>query len=364
MPWDLPPPIPAPLPATTYHYYVAPHGRDGNPGTTTAPFRSIARAAREARPGTTVHVAPGTYAGGFKTSASGAPGARIYFVSSTTWAARIVPPARSSTASAWDNRGSYVDIVGFRIDGAKEQAGIRWRHGIYNGGSYDAIRHNWIHDIATHIACTGAGGAAIGVDSYYGGVKSDVTSNLVHDIGPTGCRFVHGIYMSTSGSVKNNVVYRVAEAAIHLWHDANDVIITNNTVTSSHTGIIVGGGDFYYRNGGNNHTVVANNIVYDNAMGISEQGKTGTENRYANNLVYRNPGYSYRLRHGLVPVKALSAAPGFVNYSRSGTPDLRLSKGSAAIGKGTWTHAPLVDFHGKPRRPGARVDLGAFQHQD
>ncbi len=221
-----------------------------------------------------------------------------------------------------------------------------------------------MHDIARDVPCTGAGGAGIGVDSYYGGVKTDVTANLVHDIGPAGCRFIHGIYISTSASVKNNVVYRVAEAGIHLWHDANEVIITNNTVTGSRTGIIVGGGDFYFTRAGNNHTVVANNIIYDNARGISEQGRTGTANRYANNLVYQNPGYSYRLHHGRVPIKAVSAAPGFVGYTRSGSPDLRLSAQSAAIGKGTWTHAPSVDFTGKPRRAGAGagVDIGAFQH--
>ncbi|UUZ54449.1 hypothetical protein LP419_39895 [Massilia sp. H-1] len=31
---------------------------------------------------------------------------------------------------------------------------------------------------------------------------------------------MQGIYVSTSGRVKNNVVYRVAEGGIHLWHDA------------------------------------------------------------------------------------------------------------------------------------------------
>ena len=357
-----PNPTPDPLPVTAYNYYVAPNGSDNNAGTKAAPFLTIARAARATKPGTTVHVAPGTYAGGFKTTISGAANARIYFVSTTKWGARIVPPASSSNSTAWDNRGSYVDIIGFRIDGTTSQSGTKWLHGIYNGGSYDVIKGNWVHHIAKNVACTSAGGSAIGVDSYYHGVKSDVIGNLVHDIGPVGCRFVQGIYMSTSGSVKNNVVYRVAEGAIHLWHDATNVIITNNTVTASHTGIIVGGGDFYHTTGGNNNTIVANNIVYDNAMGISEQGQTGSGNRYTNNLVYQNPTYNYSLKNGLKDSAPVSGVPGFASYTRTGTPDLHISGSSPAVGKGTATNALPFDFDGKARNATTGFDIGAYQH--
>ncbi|RXW02043.1 hypothetical protein CYQ14_15335, partial [Enterococcus faecalis] len=90
------------------------------------------------------------------------------------------------------------------------------------------------------------------------------------------------IYVSTSGTIKNNVVYRVGSAAIHLWHDATNVKIINNPVSSSNFGIIVGGGDFYFTSAGANNVAVYNNIVYDNKYGISEQGKTGTGNSYKN----------------------------------------------------------------------------------
>ena len=358
-----PTPTPTPIPNTTYHYYVAPNGSDNNPGTAGAPFQNIARAARAALPSTTVHVASGTYAGGFRTSVNGTAAGRIYFVSTTRHGARIVPPSSSPNDTAWDNRGSYIDIVGFRIDGTTTQSGTRWTHGIYNGGSYGMIRNNWVHHIAKTAACTSAGGSAIGVDSYYRGIKNDVVGNLVHDIGPAGCRYIQGIYVSTSGTVKNNVVYRVAEGAIHLWHDARDVIITNNTVTASNTGIIVGGGDYYHTSGPNNNTIVANNIVYDNAMGISEQGQTGTGNRYTNNLVFQNSTYNYKLNNGLQPTASLSVLPQFVSYTRSGTPDLHILGTSPAIGKGTPTNAPASDFDDMPRNVTTGYDIGAYQHR-
>ncbi len=176
-------------------------------------------------------VAPGTYHGGIKTTASGDAGAsgRIYYVSSTKWGARIVPALNGGPTSAWDNRGHYVTIMGFEIDGSKTGSGPAWRSGLYSGGSHTQFYGNKVVHIATTIPCISAGGAAIGIDSYYKGVKGEVIDNVVHDIGPPRCRFVHGIYISTSAVVKNNLVQRVSAAGIHLWHDANDVLAATFT---------------------------------------------------------------------------------------------------------------------------------------
>ncbi|NHZ93283.1 DUF1565 domain-containing protein [Massilia sp. CCM 8733] len=342
--------------------YVSPQGHDDNPGSATRPFRTLARAARAVAPGVTVYVAPGTYSGGIKTTASGRAGARIAWVSSTRWGARIVRPARSASKNAWDNRGDYVDIVGFDIDGGTHRGGTRWTSGIYNGGSHDTIRSNHVHHIAQEAACNSAGGAAIGVDGYYRGVQSHVIANLVHDIGPAGCRFVQGIYVSTTGSVKNNVVYRVAEAGIHLWHDAREVVVSNNTVTGSNTGIVVGGGDFYHTSGPNDRTAVYNNIVYDNKMGISEQGRTGRNNSYRNNLVYKNSTYDFRLKNGLTHSGTVSSAPLFAGDTSAALPDFSLSASSPAIGRATPQHAAATDFNGRPRNVFSGFDIGAYQH--
>lgn len=341
--------------------YVSPRGSDSNPGTSDRPFRSIRRAARSAGPGTTVYVAPGTYNGGIRTNASGRADARITYISTTKWGAKIVPPAKSQNKAGWDNRGDYVDVIGFEVDGRGHKEGARWTHGIYNGGSYDSIRNNYVHHIAQGIKCNSAGGAAIGVDGYYRGVKSDAIANLVHDIGPAGCHFVQGIYFSTSGSVKNNVVYRVSEAAINLWHDAHNVIITNNTVTESNTGIIVGGGNFYHTRGPNDHTLVYSNIVYDNKMGISEQGKTGKNNSYRNNLVYRNSRFNWSLKNGLTHSGTVSSPPLFVGEDAS-VPNLKPSRSSPAVGRASPTHAASTDFEGRARNSRTGYDIGAYQH--
>ncbi|MFP5393609.1 MAG: choice-of-anchor Q domain-containing protein [Gammaproteobacteria bacterium] len=340
--------------------YVATDGSDRNPGTRAAPFATIARAGQAARPGTAIYVGPGQYAGGFRTAASGTEWARISYVSSVRWGARIVPPAISTSTIAWDNRGSYVDIIGFQVDGSSLRQGTPWTNGIYYGGSYGLVRNNWVHHLGASAHCSSAGGAAIGIDGYYRGIHSQVISNLVHDIGPPGCRFAHGIYVSTTGSVVNNVVYRVAGAAIHLWHDARQVLVAHNSIAAASTGIVVGSGDSYFNRNGNDYTLVANNIVYDTADGIAEQGATGANNRYQNNLVFLAARRAWRLKAGTVVQHAVREDPRFVRYGREDTPDLHLRPDSPAVGAAS-AGGPPHDFDGKPRPSGTRYDIGAFQ---
>jgi len=167
--------------------------------------------------------------------------------------------------------------------------------------------------------------------------------------------------MSTSGSVKNNVVYRIASTAIHLWHDASDVKIVNNTVASSMFGIIVGGGDFYFTRAGADDVHVHNNIVVDNRYGISEQGVTGRGNTYKNNLVAGNAIYEFQLRNGLSDSGTISSAPLFADTARSaGASVYALSPSSPAIGRGLGTYAPADDIEGDAR--GGSIDIGAYQH--
>jgi hypothetical protein len=283
------------------HLYVSPTGSDSNSGTSRAPLKTIARAAELATPGTMVHVAPGVYPGGFKTERSGTSSERIRYVAEPKWSARIVPPPDSSSDIAWDNRGNYVDIDGFEIEAASvpRKGGTPWRIGIYNGGSYNVIKNNHIHHIGRRAECNSSGGSAINSDHYYRGVSSDVVNNVVHDIGFAGCKYIQGIYISTSGLVANNLVYNVGAAAIHLWHDAHDVTIKNNTAFGSRYGIIVGAGDFYHRRDPADNIHVSQNIVFDNGYGISEQGSVGRNNSYRGNMVYQN-GVNWALKTGKV----------------------------------------------------------------
>lgn len=341
------------------HLYVAPSGSDSNPGTRDEPFRTLTRAAQAATPGTTVHVAPGTYFGGIRTNTHGTAEARIVFESTERWGARLVPPLDSRRPAAWDNRADYLDIVGFEIDGTQYQSGMKWLSGIYNAGSHNGVHHNRIHHVGNDVPCETRGGAGIGIDSYYKGNDAEVVGNQVHDIGPPDCRTMHGIYISTRASVRDNIIYRASGSGIHLWHDATHVTIRGNTVVASGTGIVVGGGDYYHSKGPNDHTHTVNNIVVDNGHGIVEQGETGSDLSYRNNLVFQNGGSDWKLPAGREHAGTVSAGPMFVDYTRTNPePDFRLQPGSPAIGKGL---APggAEAAGGKPRR---LTDIGAVPY--
>lgn len=367
---------PLPLAATAFNYYVSPTGSDTATGSLATPFKTLARAtvvvtnkaaaikSAGTKQGITVWVAPGTYSGGFKTTAGGdiTPSSRIYYVSTTKWGAKIVPPASGGLKTAWDNRGSYVSIIGFEVDGRQLGTGPMWMHGLYTGGSYNRIEGNKVHHIATTALCNNGGGAGIGVDSYYKGVKGEVIGNVVHDIGPAACRYVQGIYISTSAVVTNNLVYRIAAAGIHLWHDANDVVITNNTVSSSGYGIIVGGGDYYWRTIGADYIRVHSNISYDNGQGIAESGRTGCNNVYSHNLVAKNT-INWSLQTCVARSNNVTSDPLLVGYSRTAlAPDYHLTISSPAIGRATATLAHPVDLEGRPRNASTGYDIGALQH--
>jgi hypothetical protein len=352
----------APLaPPTPYHLYVASTGADNNLGSESSPFLSIEKASRAALPGTTIHVASGSYAGGFKTVANGTATARIYYVATRPGYARIVPPPQSSGTIAWDNRGSYVDIVGFDIDGSVHQAGVRWRHGLYSAGSFDSLRHNRVRNIATGIACDDADGAAITLESYFKGAHGEVIGNTIHDIGAIDCPAVVGIAINTPALAANNLVFRAGNAGILMWHDAHHVRVVNNTVSGSNIGILVGGGDFYLAPGANDFTTVSNNIVFDNQRGIVERGTTGRHNVYRSNLVFQHPSGDWQLAAGMQHARTVAASPRFVAYGGTVTPDFSLAAGSPAIGKGELDLAHPVDFNGVSRSA-AGVDLGALQH--
>ena len=338
--------------------YVAPDGRDRNPGTVDLPFKTIGKAATVATPGTTVRVAPGIYREILETSASGTPTARIRYVSSVKWGAKVRTEGPDDHWS-WKNYGDYVDIEGFDV--SNNGSG-----GIDNYGSHVRIVRNYVHDIPA-AGCPGDGGAGIEAAEYTA-VDTSIEGNLVHDIGefPNPCARVHGIYHThEGGEIVNNIVFRTSGWGIHLWHAPFDLKIANNLVfNNANGGIVVGAGDSPYNDDPSkpaDYIVVVNNIVYDNrSVGIEESGVTGLNNLYLNNLVFGNE-QDWGLNNDLTHSGTVTDAPGFVHYDADGKGDYRLTPGSPAIDRGKRMGAPMVDYDGVPRPQGRGVDIGPFE---
>jgi hypothetical protein len=342
--------------------YIAPEGLDSNPGTRIAPLRTLARAAVLVQPGTTVNVLPGIYPGGFRTSINGQANARIVFRSTQRWRAHIVPPFDSTSTIAWDNRASYVDIQGFDVDGDKQVRGVSWRTGIRSRGAFNRILSNQIQHIATTAPCTEEGAYGIDVDSDDDLLHSDIIGNTMHDIGGPHCPDMEGIGIGMPATVANNVVYRIAGAAIEVAHESGRVIVSNNTITTSGTGILVTRRDTVHTHGRYGLTQVFNNIVFDNSDGIAQQARANRNNSYRHNLVFGNKKSNWRLATGIKHSGTISAAPAFLSYTRSGTPNFGLRAGSPAIGSGLHSGTGDVDFCGKLGTREEVTDLGACQH--
>jgi hypothetical protein len=348
-------------------------------GSEAYPYKTLAAAAKAVRSAsTTVYVKPGTYEGGFTTSANGSAASvggydgNIYWVSTLRWGARIVPGSArtkdSDSTTAWTNTGDYVQIAGFEVDGSlsADAAYDNWRQGIYTSGGHSVVRDTYVHDIARWFSCSsGKGGAGINLDASPSGGIADAIGNWVRDVGQpgAGCNRFQGIYVSSSGNVVNNVVYRAyMGAAIHLYHEATAVKVINNTVAASNIGIVVGTGE--YRGGAVEHkdTMVFNNIAYDNYIGVQEYvGRGGIMgiNYYKNNLVTKNSRDWDKMINAVTGTQL--ADPAFVDYTKTQLlPNFHLAATSGAIGKGTTSNAHPADFDGRPRAPDGSC-IGAYE---
>jgi Right handed beta helix region/Protein of unknown function (DUF1565) len=343
--------------ANPLQHYVAPHGNDRWDGSARRPWATLQHAAENAKPGTVVHVAAGSYRGPVTVSASGIPFARIRFISDQQWGALI---RSSGSRATWVNDGDFVDIVGFDISG---DGSI----GVLNRGSNVRIIANHVHHIPAG-GCDGNGGAGI-LNGNYSASDNDIIGNVVHDIGEPNksCARVHGIYHSNlRGRILDNITYNNEGYGIHLWHAATQVTIANNLVFNNrHGGIVVGAGDAPF-NGSPMHpaddVLVVNNIVVynQNRYGIEELGITGPNNTFINNLVYGNRFADWKLQAGR-QIGTISLDPHFIDYREDGSGDYHLSSVSPAIGKASRKGAPWFDIQGYVRSEHAAWDLGPYQ---
>jgi hypothetical protein len=355
-------------PSSGRQYYVSPSGNDANTGSASAPWRTLSRADRSARPGDTVYVASGTYpgaseAGGrLKTVASGTPSARIRWIAESKWGAKLISVQTGNNA-VWWSQGNYVDIQGFDLSG-------KGALGIYNTGSHTRIVGNHVHHIPA-TGCPSNGGAGIH-NGNYSASDNDVIGNWVHNIGDYSrpCTRVHGIYHANlRGHIYNNVTFRNQGWGIHLWHAATNIVISSNTIfANGNGGILIGGvsGEYSGGSGSNDRTIVSNNIIYRNGLagggfGLQEYGDVGRNNQYVRNVVSQNgPGNWSTFAN--VASGTVTATPTFINYKDDGTGNYQLTSGSCAVGAGSNLGAPGNDYNGGKRPTASRWDAGAFQH--
>ena len=363
--------------------YVAPAGSDSNPGTSTAPFLTIQKAADVVNPGDVVIVADGIYGTSpapregsklINMTRGGNASAWVRFVSEHKWRA-VVDGQHNTTAEAWVFAANYIRVEGFEIRGFSDDAFQN-----DSGGNFIAVVGNHIHDIGRYCTDTPIGRDGIFIS------RDNVTieQNVIHDIGryapgEQGCspatayykNHDHGIYISAASNViiRNNVFYNCSHGwSIHVDNAAKRasklLYILNNTFAFANpwrTGQIIIAAPVA-------NAWIENNIFYrPESAGIyfdpasRDETVTIAHNISTKALVQALDPETGRISNDFPGVtfsgNQENSDPRFVNPSNF---DFHLAKGSPATGTGLPVRQVTNDVDGA-RRSGRSYDLGAYQ---
>jgi Right handed beta helix region len=303
---------------TACSLYVATTGSDTNPGTLSAPWKTVQKAANIALPGQTVCVRGGVYTEVVVVNVSGsASGGFVTFMSFPGEQA-ILDGTSLTVPSGWgpmvriENK-SYVVIRGFEIRNYKSKVKNHSPIGIFVTGYDDHIelRNNVIHNVETNY--TGkSGGDAHGI-AVYGTAAPNAITGVVIDGNQ-----LYSLKLGSSESLVVNGNVDGFQITNNLVHDNNNIGIDvigfegkspDPAYDQARNGLIGGNlvyninsygnpaygkersADGIYVDGGRD-TVIERNVVHHTNLGVelaSEHAGRSTSNiTVRNNFIYNN----------------------------------------------------------------------------
>jgi chitodextrinase len=374
-------------------YYVSPLGSDSSSGTSSAPFKTIQKAANIVNPGDTVIVKDGVYTDTnsdniiVKLSRGGTASNWVTFKAENKWGAKL-SGQNNATDFGWQFRtgASYVRIEDFEIYGCKK--GGLWANWTT---SHLYFFRNHIHDIGRW--CNPDTGATNGQNGIFQGSNANYVtydSNLIHDIGrywigENGCTTDagrnndHGIYACGSYvDIVNNIFYwnnsgvDIAVKAQYIVGGGDHFDIINNTfgptTTNIHRIMLAANNQDGYRN---DDILIQNNIfrtgqssssfgvqLWPNTVGNRGSGQRTVVIKH--NLTYGPTllsTYDSAYSANFALANNISGDPKFVNLTGK---DFHLQSTSPAINKGAYIDGYDYDADGKSI-VGA-PDIGAYEY--
>ena len=370
-------------------YYVSSSGSDSNSGTSTsAPFRTFARAVKPLRAGDTLYIRGGTWTQQLdlmNTSGTSSAWIKIAGYPGETVTIRYAEPLVGGYGpiKARGTRGYFIfenfvldginmpNKTGWQIDGSNHHFVLRnleiknFRfNGIYIAGNYVQVINCKIHD---QISAT-----------------------------TTSSERWYGIYFhnGSNGLLQGNKVYNNPGGGVHIYPGpisnlivrGNAVYTNNRLSTSAIGGIIVMGSS----TSSISNTQIYNNLVYKNgtssagaASGIRIDASTGT--KVWNNTVYGNKTYGLHLTgsasstvfqnnisygnlrgnyyksggSGTTYTNNLTTDPKFVSASSN---NFLLQSSSPAINKGIRLSSVTNDYKNTLRPRGTSHDIGGYEY--
>jgi len=320
--------------------YVAVSGSDGSAGTLSRPWRTIGKALKSAAAGDAIYVRSGTYPEWVVAQRNGTSAHPIKLLA--------YPGERPVFTGLLKIEGAFFCVSGLRFIG-KTAANTNEALIYVSGAHHVEILRNTI---------VSAFKSSIYVGDE-GDLSEDVSliSNVVRDNGTSG-HFDHGIYLGhvRGGLIANNLVVDNRAIGVKVGPEANDMVVTQNTVVDNgQDGIVVEGEE----NWSSNDNLVLNNIVaFNHAWGIKTywEQSIGSGNRALRNLVFGSgEGDFWFPGGGLTAQRSIRADPRFI-----GDGNFRLRAVSPGLNRAMPAFSMRYDITGRLRSRG-RADLGAFE---
>ncbi len=305
--------IPTTIRAT---YYVAPDGNDSNPGTETAPWKTIQKAADTLNAGERVYIKAGTYKGKVAPARSGAAGKEIIYEAYPGDTVTIDGNGTALSADDLDGlffvfHKSYLRISGLRIINAgphENSAGILIRESdhitIENNHTSNTVSsgigvwhcsHILITGNVVERACNNGQQECISVS---GTSDFEIKNNTVHDNGPgtNGGEGIDAKDGSYNGSIHHNHVYNLNNRLgiyVDSWDKkTHDIDVYANVV---HDIKNADGFTVAAESGGLLENIrIYNNIAYHNGVNgisVSSNGEAKSKHPMKNIYIFNNTFY-------------------------------------------------------------------------
>jgi hypothetical protein len=321
---------------------VSASGSDANPGTLSAPWRTVQKAVDTLGSGQLAYVRAGSYGQTRCGSGDGGSASGGYVT------IRAYPGARPVLAGAFDGilniSCAYLRVQGFLIDGPSVVGGTN----IYaNVGSHHV---ELIGNEVRNSVCQG-----IGVEP--SAHHWSFLRNRIHDNGHGCDQQAHGIYLQGDDHlVANNLIYNTAEGyGIQAYPNGNRNLIAQNTIVNSgRGGIVVGGGSY------DQATIVNNVLAFNGGYGLHWNQSKPTNCLVARNLAYGNQagGIEAGAPASCTLRDTLASDPLFVSLA---TLDLHTLTGSPTINAADLNYNYGPDHDNTPRPQGPAPDVGAYE---
>jgi hypothetical protein len=366
-----------PPPSSGPVFYTATDGNDANPGSETAPFRTVSKGVSKLTPGATLYVKAGTYAEALihKIPRGNSWSQPVTVAAYPGHSVTLQPPSGNPAVLRFVGPQSYIVVRGFILDAANVQYdAVKITHSSYSG----AAHHIRIQD------CEIKNAPQMGILTSLGANSNEFVGLSVHDNGQTD--FHHGVYLATdSNLVADSDVYRNSGWGVHVYSQSgstnfnvirNNRLFDNARVGARGDGVVLASGQGHqaYNNlvwgnkrgivvrAGARVALVANNAVYANRQDGILLESSSYDTQVRNNISWKNIGPNFNNgASGTVQSNNLMGVdPRFVNVTAF---DFRLQAGSPAIDTGTPVSAVTVDFDGVPRPQHGGYDIGAFEWQ-